>query len=97
LGIRGLDDDIIIVNAFVADADVLGLAHKEQKLPPTKQEAMDVLNSLPKKPSVIIDSGYGLYMQINFRDLLHRMSLIMESRMQKNLARELTLQKQLLS
>ena len=61
LGVRGSDDDIIMVNAFVADADVLGLAHKEQNLPPTKQAAMDVLNSLPKKPSVIVDSGYGLY------------------------------------
>ena len=61
LGVRGSDDDIISVTAFVADIDVLGLAHKEQNLPPTKQEAMDVLNGLPIKPSFIVDSGYGLY------------------------------------
>ena len=60
-GGRGSDDDIIFVTAFVADIDVLGPAHKEQNLPPTKQDAMDVLNDLPANPSFIVDSGYGLY------------------------------------
>ena len=50
-GVRGSDDDIISVTAFVADIDVLGPAHKEQNLPPTKQDAMDVFNDLPAKPS----------------------------------------------
>ena len=38
-GVRGSDDDIISVTAFVADIDVLGHAHKEQNLPPTKQDS----------------------------------------------------------
>jgi putative DNA primase/helicase len=60
-GVRGGDDDVRKVIAFVTDVDVLGPAHKEQNLPPTKQDAIDILNGLSIPPSVIVDSGYGIY------------------------------------
>ena len=60
-GVRGGDADVTTVNAFEVDADVLGAAHKEQNLPPTKQDAIDTLNELAIPPSVIVDSGYGIY------------------------------------
>ena len=60
-GARGSDDDITSVIAFVADVDVLGPAHKEQNLPPTKEAAIDAINEASIKPSVIVDSGYGIY------------------------------------
>ena len=60
-GVRGSDDDITSVIAFVADVDVLGPAHKEQNLPPTKEAAIDAINEASIKPSVIVDSGYGIY------------------------------------
>lgn len=60
-GARGSDNDITSVIAFVADVDVLGPAHKEQNLPPTKEAAIDAINEASIKPSVIVDSGYGIY------------------------------------
>lgn len=60
-GARGSDDDITSVIAFVADVDVLGPAHKEQNLPPTKEAAIAAINEASIKPSVIVDSGYGIY------------------------------------
>ena len=60
-GVRGGDGDVRTVIALEVDADVLGPAHKEQNLPPTKQDAIDTLNGLSIPPSVIVDSGYGIY------------------------------------
>ena len=60
-GVRGGDDDVRTVIALEVDADVLGPAHKEQNLPSTKQDAIDTLNGLSIPPSVIVDSGYGIY------------------------------------
>ena len=46
---------------MVADVDVLGPAHKETALPKTEKEAIDFVNSLKLKPSIIVRSGNGVH------------------------------------
>lgn len=46
---------------MVADVDVLGSAHKENALPKTEEEAIDFVNSLKLKPSIIVRSGNGVH------------------------------------
>lgn len=60
-GVRGGDDDVKELFAIVADCDVFGEAHKEKELPPDKDAAISLLNSLPLKPTRLDDSGYGIY------------------------------------
>jgi len=48
------------ISSLWADIDVAGEGHKKENLPPTKKEAKKLLNELPLKPSMIIDSGHGL-------------------------------------
>ena len=48
-GVRGGDDDVRKVIALAVDADVLGTAHKEQNLPPTKQDAIEMVKHFCNK------------------------------------------------
>lgn len=61
LHLRGEDDDVDTLIAFVADIDVLGPAHKETNLPPDKDAAIAFLNEMKIKPTGFLDSGYGIY------------------------------------
>lgn len=61
LHLRGEDDDVETLIAFVADIDVLGPAHKETCLPPDKETAVAFLNEMKIKPTGFVDSGYGIY------------------------------------
>lgn len=59
--LRGEDDDVETLIAFVADVDVLGSAHKETALPPDKDTAIAFLDGMKIKPTGYVDSGYGIY------------------------------------
>ena len=59
--IRGDIGQIHTVVCMVADVDVLGPAHKEKDLPKTEKEAIDFVNSLKLKPSIIVRSGNGVH------------------------------------
>lgn len=59
--IRGDIGQIHTVVCMVADVDVLGPAHKEKDLPKTEKEAIDFVNSLKLKPSIIVQSGNGVH------------------------------------
>jgi len=59
--LRGEDDDVDTLIAFVADVDVLGPAHKETNLPPDKDAAIAFLHGIKIKPTGFVDSGYGIY------------------------------------
>ena len=61
-GARGTEKDVTSLVAIMADIDVFDeAAHREKALPPDKETAVDFINSLPFRPSAIIDSGYGIY------------------------------------
>ena len=43
-----------------ADIDVAGLGHKKPNLPPTAEDAREVLKKLPFAPTILVHSGHGL-------------------------------------
>ena len=57
LSVRDGIEQIHTVVCMVANVDVLGSAHKENALPKTEKEAIDFVNSLKRKPSIIVRSG----------------------------------------
>lgn len=59
--LRGRDSDILLVTALYADIDIKSKAHAETALPSSVNEAMKFLNSLPLKPSILVNSGNGLH------------------------------------
>lgn len=59
--VRGRAEDITFLTCIASDHDVFGPAHKTNNLPPSKETVLDHLHSLPQPPTVIIDSGYGIY------------------------------------
>ena len=59
--LRGKDSDILIVTTLYADIDIKSEAHAETELPGSVNEAMEFLNSLALKPSIIVNSGNGLH------------------------------------
>lgn len=58
--IRGGSEDTVYATCLFADYDVAGPAHKDKKLPPSKEVVLEHLKGLEKPPTVIIDTGYGL-------------------------------------
>lgn len=66
--LRGEDDDVETLIAFVSDVDVHGPAHKETELPPDKAAAMAFLDEMKIKPTGFVDSGYGIYGYYLFKE-----------------------------
>lgn len=60
-GLRGSEKDISCITALYADIDVKGSAHTQKSLPETMDEAVDFLNNLKIKPSIIVRSGNGIH------------------------------------
>ena len=58
---RGGNDDVTVIPALWADIDIFGPAHKETALPLTEKEALAFLDSMPLKPSIVVNSGNGLH------------------------------------
>lgn len=59
--LRGSENDILTITTLYADIDVRSNAHAETALPCSTDEAIEFLNSLPLKPSIIVNSGNGLH------------------------------------
>jgi len=59
--VRGGNEDVSVIPAFWSDIDILGPAHKETALPPTAGDALEFLDALPLKPSIVVNSGNGLH------------------------------------
>lgn len=59
--IRGGEDEISALVIIGADYDVLGPAHTEKELPPSKEAVLEHLKMLPLRPTIIVDSGHGIY------------------------------------
>jgi hypothetical protein len=68
--VRGSNEDVSVIPALWSDIDILGPAHKETALPATVDEAIAFLDSLPLKPSLIVNSGNGLHVYWLFAEPL---------------------------
>jgi hypothetical protein len=69
-GQRGGNADVSVIPAFWTDIDVRGAAHKESELPETIDDALEFLNALPLKPSIVVSSGNGLHVYWLFAEPL---------------------------
>jgi hypothetical protein len=59
---RGKLSDVLGIGSLHLDVDIQNsLAHKKQNLPATIDEAIDFVNGIDLKPSILINSGYGLH------------------------------------
>lgn len=58
---RGSIEDISILPGVWMDIDIASDAHKETKLPPTLDAAVQLLQSFPLPPSILVNSGHGLH------------------------------------
>lgn len=61
---RGKFEDMAGMIALRVEIDVSGPGHKAKKLPPDKQIALQVVDSIEPKPAVIVDSGGGLHLYV---------------------------------
>ena len=66
---RGEESDVIGISALWMDIDIAGQAHKKGNLPPSLQEGVDFLNDFPLKPTLIVNSGYGLHVYWVFKEV----------------------------
>lgn len=57
---RGTAADVTCITALWADVDY-GATHAKDGVPPNIIEAIDVIKRIGLKPSIVIDSGYGLH------------------------------------
>lgn len=60
-GFRGSEQDILCLPTLYADIDIKGGAHAQTSLPSSVGEAIDFLNNLKIKPSIIVNSGNGIH------------------------------------
>jgi uncharacterized protein (DUF927 family) len=58
---RGGREDISCITCFWADIDVKDSAHAESELPASFEEAIELVNSFPLLPSIIVKSANGLH------------------------------------
>jgi hypothetical protein len=59
--VRGAAEDAVAIAALWLDLDIAGPAHVSERLPPGQGEALEVLRAMEFEPSVVVDSGWGLY------------------------------------
>lgn len=71
-GGRGRNDTAVVLSALFDEIDALvpGHRHKGEALPGTIEEAREFFNALPSRPSLIVDSGFGLQAYWIFREPL---------------------------
>ena len=65
---RCTKENISSIVGFSLDIDVQAPHRGKDNLPPTKEKAMELIKSLPLKPTVIIDSGYGYQLWYLFKE-----------------------------
>lgn len=59
--LRGGENDILAITTLYADIDIRSNAYSQTALPCSTYEAIEFLNLLPLKPSIIVNSGNGLH------------------------------------
>jgi putative DNA primase/helicase len=66
---RGTAEEVIALPGLWADIDVKHPVHKEKNLPPTKKDALKIIQGIPLAPTWIVDSGHGLQVWWLFKEL----------------------------
>lgn len=59
--VRGAAEDAVAIAAAWLDLDIRGPAHVSDRLPPDQSSALEVLAGMDFEPSIIVDSGWGIY------------------------------------
>lgn len=67
-GQRNTASDITAIVGLWADIDIAAPWRNGKPLPPTREDAMAILDKLPFAPSVLVDSGHGLHAYWLFRE-----------------------------
>ena len=62
-------DQIIGIPGLFADIDIAGPAHKKKNLPPTIEDALSLVKSIGLEPSLIINSGNGIWAWWLFKEV----------------------------
>lgn len=60
-GGRGTADDAVMAPGMWADVDFLSPVHASDQLPPDLDQAMELCLAMTLPPTLVIDSGHGLY------------------------------------
>lgn len=58
---RGGEADVVALPGLWMDIDIADGKHKKRELPPTVEDAREMLRGLPQQPSVIVRSGGGIH------------------------------------
>lgn len=58
---RGTEGEVVSIPGLWLDVDVAGDGHKASNLPPTFEEALDLIHEFPFPPTLIVYSGGGLH------------------------------------
>jgi hypothetical protein len=67
---RGENSDVLGIPGFWIELDIKHPVHKKVNLPETIEQAVALVQeAIPLKPSIIIDSGYGVHVHWLFREL----------------------------
>ena len=67
---RGKVEDVVALSGFWLDVDLGSTGHKGVKYPPDQKTAWAILKMFPVKPSLVVNSGYGLHVYWLFEHLL---------------------------
>ena len=65
---RGKYPDISGIPCVWADIDFVSRVHKNKKLPKNMDDAMALINKMPFKPTIIVDSGHGAHAYWVFKE-----------------------------
>jgi len=66
---RGYSETAVALPGLWLDVDILSPAHRETRLPPTREAARALVAEFPLPPNFAIDSGHGLQPGWLFREL----------------------------
>ncbi len=66
---RGGSDTVVGLPGLWLDVDFLDPAHTKTNLPPTPFDALDLIDELPLKPTLVVHSGHGFQAWYLFRQM----------------------------
>lgn len=65
---RGSKEDVAILPGVWMDIDIRSDAHKEKRLPPDLEAALQIIDEFPFEPSILVSSGHGLHSYWLFKE-----------------------------
>lgn len=65
---RGKADGVMAIPGLWLDMDIAGPGHKETRIPPDQETAIEFLNGLPWEPTILVHSGGGIHAYWLFKE-----------------------------